>query len=286
MLTAGELQALLKAHELRLTKRRGQNFLVEANQAKRLVASCHLAPQDTVIEIGAGLGALTDLLAHAAGRVIAVESDRALSELLQQRMAHHSHVEVMCQDILSFPWSRDAGSAVVGMIPYVITSPILVTLCEHAAQVRGAWLGIQREVAQRLVARPGTKAYGRLTVLVQYYFEVKELLRIPRHVFFPQPNVDSSWVSLKPRARPAVEVGDEPLFFAVVQAAFAQRRKTLVNGLHTLQAPTLSRAEAVQLVRQLGWSERVRGETLSLAQFAQLTAAVQNRGHKHIAKNC
>lgn len=275
--TPTALRKLLRTQHLRLTKRFGQNFLVDANLTRRLIASCRVTPQDTVIEIGAGLGALTELLASAAGRVIAVEADRAISALLQTRMAHHPNVEIVRQDILAFPWARYAGSKVVGMIPYSITSPILVYLCEHAAEVSGVWLGIQREVAQRLVARPGTKAYGRLTILVQYRFEVEELLRISRSIFFPQPKVDSSWVRLAPRANPAVAVEDERLFFAVVQAAFAQRRKTLVNGLQTLQVPKLTRAETVQLVQQLGWSDRLRGETLSLAQFAQLTDAIHHR---------
>ncbi len=275
MLTASELKTLLRAHGLRLHTRRGQHFLVDAPLAKRLIGSCRVTPQDTVIEIGAGLGALTELLSNAAGRVIAVEADRAISALLQKRMAHRPNVEVICQDILTFPWPRHADSKVVGMIPYHITSPILVSLCEHAAQIGGAWLGIQREVAQRLKARPGTKAYGRLTILVQCRFEVEERLRIPRSVFFPQPKVDSSWVRLTPRADPAVAVEDERLFFAVVQAAFAQRRKTLTNGLQLLKSPKLTRDEALQVVRQLGWSERVRGETLSLEQFAQLSNAIQ-----------
>lgn len=270
MLTATELKTLLRVHGLRLTKRLGQHFLVDEPLARRLIGSCHVTPQDTVIEIGAGLGALTEWLSNAAGRVIAVEADRAISALLQTRMAHRPNVEVICQDILTFPWPRYAGSAVIGMIPYSITSPILVNLCEHAAQVSGVWLGIQREVAQRLAARPGTKAYGRLTILVQYRFEVEELLRISRSVFFPQPKVDSSWVRLRPRASPAVTVEDERLFFAVVQAAFAQRRKTLVNGLWAWSQERIPRQRLAGLVTQLGLAATVRGEALSLSQFAAL----------------
>lgn len=278
MQTSTELRELLRAHRLRLTKPLGQNFLVDARAAARLLAACDLTPRDTVVEIGAGLGALTGLLAEAAGRVIAVEVDRKISALLKDRFAQRSNVEVAAQDILAFPWERYAGSKVVGMIPYRITSPILVNLCEHADHLRGVWLGMQREVAQRLAARPATKAYGRLTILVQRRFDVKELHRIPRSAFFPQPNVDSSWIRLTPRRSPEVAVDDERLFFAVVQAAFSQRRKTLANCLARAGGLRLGRDGATEALARAGLPARVRGEELSLEQFAALSRAIAQLG--------
>ena len=272
--TPTALRELLRAHRLRLTKRLGQNFLVDARTAARLLEDCHLTPRDTVVEIGAGLGALTERLAEAAGRVIAVEVDRKIGGLLTERLADRPNVEVAAQDILTFPWARYPGSKVVGMIPYRITSPILVSLCEHAADVRGAWLGMQREVAQRLAASCGTKAYGRLTILVQCRFDVEELRRIPRSVFFPQPNVDSSWVQLIPKRPPAVPAEDERMFFAVVQAAFAQRRKTLLNCLERAEGLRLTKTGAAEALQRAGLPARVRGEALSLAQFAALSRAI------------
>ena len=272
MHTKPELLELLRSRGLRLKKRLGQHYLVDPGMTKRLVASCDLAPEDTVIEIGAGLGALTDLLAQRAGRVIAVEVDRAIARLLTERMAAWPTVEVRHEDILEFDWSAYPGAKVVGAIPYHITSPIIVALAEQAAQIRGAWLAVQREVADRLAASPGTKAYGRLTVLAQHRFTVKCLFRIPRTVFFPPPDVDSAWLRLTPRTSGVVRASEAPLFFEVVRAAFGQRRKMLVNGL--IDSLGLTRAQAVAAVQRAGLNDRVRGEQLSLPEFARLAATV------------
>lgn len=271
MHTKAELRALLRAHGLRLRKRLGQHCLVDLRLCERLVRLCDITPEDTVVEIGAGLGALTDLLAARAKRVVAVEVDRAASHILKDRLANLANVEVRSEDILKFPWSRYQGSKVVGAIPYDITSPILVNLCEQAQDVPAAWLGLQREVAQRLTAAPGSKAYGRLTVLVQSRFTVRLLLRIPRSAFFPQPTVESAWVRLLRPPRAPVAVDDEALFFDVVRAAFSQRRKTLANCLANLPRPRLSRAQALALIREAGLAPGIRGEELSLEAFARLT---------------
>lgn len=270
MHTKRELLELLREHGLRLTKRRGQHYLTDPRLAARVVDACELTSDDTVIEIGAGLGALTDLLAAKAKRVVAVEVDRAICEILRERVAHLGNAQVLCEDILAFRWDRYRGSKVVGAIPYHITSPILVELCKHAAEVSGAWLGLQREVADRLNATPGTKAYGRLTILIQRHFVTTPLLRMPRGAFFPQPEVDSVWVQLVPRPSRAVSVSDERLFVDVVRAAFGQRRKTLVNCLTTLERPRLDRAQAAAAIREAGLTGAVRGEELSLEAFARL----------------
>ncbi len=275
MHTKAELLELLRANRLRLTKRLGQHYLIDPHITRRLVEVCHLEPSDTVIEIGAGLGALTDLLAAQAKRVIAVEVDRAICELLRRRLADAGNVQVQCEDILSFPWAQHPGCVIVGAIPYPLRSPILVSLCEGALHLKVVWLGLQREVAQRLTASPGTKAYGRLTVLVQYRFEAALTMRIPRGAFFPQPQVDSSWVRLTPRRAPAVGVEDEAFFFEVVRAAFSQRRKMLLNCLMQLAAPRLSRDEAAAAIQAVGLPSRVRGEELSLEAFARLAEQVR-----------
>jgi 16S rRNA (adenine1518-N6/adenine1519-N6)-dimethyltransferase len=270
MHTKRELLPLLQLGGIRLTKRLGQHYLVDPNLTRRVVEVCDIAPGQTVIEIGAGLGALTDLLAARAGRVIALEPDRRVGPLLAHRMAALPNVEVVGEDALAWDWSPHAGCAVVGAIPYHITSPILVMLAEHARAITGAWLGMQREVALRLAAMPGTKAYGRLTILIQYHFEVKVLMRLPRQAFFPAPTVDSAWVRLLPRSQPPVEVARPQLFFALVQAAFGQRRKTLLNALTHGMHPALSRPDAEALLAAAGLPPQVRGETLSIAQFATL----------------
>ena len=277
MHTKSELLELLRAHGIRLTKRLGQHYLIDPRTCQRLVSLCEIAPEDTIVEIGAGLGALTDLLAERAKRVVAVEVDRAVSENLRRRLSHLANVQTLCQDILEFPWPWYRGSKVVGAIPYQITSPLLVRLCEQAPELPMAWLGIQHEVAQRLCAAPGSKAYGRLTVLVQYRFTVSRLARIPRNAFFPQPEVDSAWVRLVAHPSPPVTVDDEALLFDVVRAAFSQRRKTLANCLIQLRAPRLTRAQALSLIQEAGLAAGVRGETLPLEAFARVTNHLRHK---------
>ena len=274
MHTKAELLECLRAHRLRLNKRLGQHYLIDPRLCSRLVGLCDLSVDDAVIEIGAGLGALTDLLAARAKRVVAVEVDRAICELLNTRMAHIPNVEVRCQDILTLRWADYPGSKVAGAIPYQITSHVLASLCEREAGVPAAWLGLQREVAQRLVARPGTKAYGRLTILVQYRFAVQQQARIPRAAFFPQPEVDSVWLHLSAHHPPPVLVRDESLLFEVVRAAFSQRRKTLLNCLAQLTRPRLNRSEALEAIRESRLPVGIRGEELSLEDFARLTNTV------------
>lgn len=274
MLTATELKALLAAHQLRLTKRLGQHHLIDSRIIERIIEGCRLSHDDTVVEIGAGLGALTESLAQRAGRVIAVEVDRRISALLAERMAEQSHVTIVHEDILSFSWQRARGAIVVGAIPYQITSPILVSLCERRGDIARAVLVMQEEVARRLAAGPGSKAYGRLSVLGRYCWDLRVLFRVPRSAFFPQPAVDSACVEFAARALPAVSVEDEALLFRVVKAAFAQRRKTLVNCLSAAEDVLVSRGRAETIVEQLGLPRSARGETLSLEQFAQIANAL------------
>ena len=272
MLPASELKAFLAEHRLRLTKKLGQHHLIDERIVRRLIEACGLTGRETVVEIGPGLGALTEGLAQNAGRVIAVEVDRAIAELLRQRMAAVKNVTVEHADILAYRWTEPV--TVVGAIPYHITSPILVALSDARRMISRAILVIQREVARRLQAAPGTKAYGRLSVLGQYGWEIRTLLEVPRSAFFPQPEVDSRAVELRPRARPSTAIDNEPLFFEVVKAAFSQRRKTLANCLKAepLNGRRITDPEAV--IRAAGLPPGIRGEMLALDQFAALTRAL------------
>ena len=274
MHTKTELLEILRANGLRLKKRLGQHYLIDPRLTERLIHLCGITTEDTVVEIGAGLGALTDGLAGVAKRVIAVEIDPTISELLKIRIASKPNVEVVCQDILTFPWARDSITTVVGTIPYQITSPLLITLCEQASSVREVWLGLQQEVAQRLNAKPGTKAYGRLTLLVQYHFDVKRIMAMPRSAFFPQPKVDSLWIRLVARPSPPALIKDASLFFDLVRAAFSQRRKTLLNCLRQLTRIRFDRQGAAEAIRLAGLPEEVRGEALSLEAFARLANTI------------
>ena len=268
MHTKSELLEVLRFRGLRLKKSLGQHYLIDPAMSRRLVDACALAPEDIVVEIGAGLGALTDLLAERAKRVIALEVDRAIAALLSDRLRAYPNVEVRSEDALAVSWAQWKGCKVVGLIPYLITSPLLVCLCESSASIHDAWLGVQREVADRMSARPGTKAYGRLTVLLQYRWEVSQATRLPRRLFFPEPAVDSAWVHLASRPSPAVRVENEALFFELVRVAFGQRRKTLANCLRAW--PKLAGADIPALLHAVKLPLNIRGEALSLDQFATL----------------
>ncbi len=268
ILTVRELQALLAEHSLRLTKRLGQHHLIDARVVARIIERAAIAPDEVVVEIGAGLGALTTAVAQVARQVIAVERDPRIAELLTDRMRPWPQVTVRCQDILEFPWEPSSPITVVGAIPYQITSPILVALCEAHRCIRRAVLIVQEEVAQRMLAHPGTKAYGRLSVLAQYSWTITSLLPVKRSAFFPQPTVDSRCVQLVPRANAVVTAEDEDNFFGIVKAAFSHRRKTLVNCLHG--DGWGSREQVSVLLDRMGLSRQIRGEMLSLEQFAAL----------------
>ncbi|MBI4004338.1 MAG: ribosomal RNA small subunit methyltransferase A [Candidatus Omnitrophica bacterium] len=277
MLTASELKTFLQLHNLRLTKRLGQHHLVDPRLVQRLMDRLRLSSSDTVVEIGAGLGALTEPLAQHAGRVIAVDVDQTICALLRERLAQQSNVMVVCGDILEFPWNAYEGSVVVGAIPYHITSPILVSLCDSRRAIREVWLILQEEVADRLTAKPGTKAYGRLSVLGQYCWDIDKVMAVPRRAFFPQPDVNSACLHLRPHPRPPAAVVEESLMFEVVKAAFAHRRKTLANCLSAHEPKLTSRPQAEALLREVGLPVAVRGEQLSLAQFAALANALSRR---------
>jgi len=280
MHTKSELLTLLRAHGIRLKKRLGQHYLVDALMIRRIVDGCHLSPNDVVVEIGPGLGALTERLAASAGRVIAVDVDRTACSLLARRLeplVKAGRLAIRCQDILEFSWDGLTEVTVVGAIPYHITSPILVSLCEASPAIRCAILIMQEEVAQRLLATPGTKSYGRLSLLVQYGWDASRLLAVPRRAFFPQPRVDSSCVQLIRRGSPPAVLVDEPLFFALVKAAFSHRRKTLVNCLTSEPSLRIARPQAEVLLQRVGLPATVRGEALSLEQFAALANAMADK---------
>ena len=271
MLTVAELKSLLRTHGLRLTKRLGQHHLIDERMVRRIIDLCRLSPSDQVVEIGPGLGALTEELARRAGQVVAVEVDRGICALLAQRLSSARNIAIRCEDILEFSWQEMREAIVVGAIPYHISSPILVRLCEARRAIRRAVIIVQDEVANRLLAAPGTKAYGRLSVLMRYCWDITGGMSVPRHAFFPQPEVDSRCLALQARSVPPVDV-DEARFFEMVKGAFAQRRKTLVNSLTASVSSCSLSPEAIRAtLRQLGLPMSVRGEALSIEQFAALT---------------
>ncbi len=266
-------------HRLGLSPRRalGQHFLVHPHQARRIVEALGLTGEDIVVEIGAGLGALTTCLAAGAGKVVAVERDPALARFLRHDLfPGEAKIEIVCQDVLTFPLldlSREYGRPLViaGNLPYQITSPLLFKLVAERAALSRAVLMMQREVGVRLLAAPGTKDYGILSVLIQYHFHLQRHFVLSPANFYPPPQVDSVVLSLRPEpARPPAR--DEGLLSQVVKAAFGQRRKTLANTL-VAQAPAFGRTreELGAIVRELGIDPARRGETLSVAEYVALS---------------
>ena len=269
-------KTLLLRLGLRPKKTLGQHFLLHPHQARRIVAALNLTGADTVVEIGAGLGALTGFLAPAARRVIALELDPELARLLREELLVETPgVEVICQDVLTFDFpgaAREAGRplAVVGNLPYQITSPLLFTLIEQISAVAQAVLMMQLEVGARLLASPGTKDYGILSVLVQYHFRVTRLFSLSPGNFYPPPQVDSVVLRLVPEVpeTPASVALDAALLHQLVKAAFGHRRKTLNNTLVSGAAAFGLSPEAMRsILAELNIDLKRRGETLSVAEF-------------------
>jgi 16S rRNA (adenine1518-N6/adenine1519-N6)-dimethyltransferase len=275
-------KTLLNRLGLRPKKALGQHFLLHPHQARRIVAALNLTGAETVVEIGAGLGALTGLLAPAARRVIALERDPELARFLAaELLAESPGVQIICQDVLEFDFpgaAREAGRplTVVGNLPYQITSPLLFILIRDLAAIDQAVLMMQLEVGARLTASPGTKDYGILSVLVQYHFRVTRLFSLSPGNFYPPPQVDSVVLRLVPEVPepPASVALDAALLHQVVKAAFGHRRKTLNNTLVSGAAALGLSPEAMRgILAELNLDLNRRGETLSVAEFV----AVSNR---------
>ena len=274
MHTLTELRALLKQYRLAPRRQLGQHFLIDPSLVLRLIDLMELSASDEVVEVGPGFGALTLAMAERVRHVVAVEHDRVLAHALQQRLGPDTNVTVVHGDILEF--ALPARSRVVGAIPYSITSPLLEHLMRQKPRLQDAWLIVQREVAERIVARPATPAYSRLSCFAQYHFEAVRRLRIASRAFFPQPQVASVLLQLVTRGHPAVTVEDEERFFNIIKAAFAHRRKTLLNNVLPLAGGGGRRQALEAHLRSRGFNPMRRGETLSLEEFARLAAVLQS----------
>lgn len=272
---------LLNRFGLRPKKSWGQNFLVDAHAQQKIVAAVGATAADTVIEIGAGLGAITQGLSACAGQVIAIDRDPDMITVLQAVFAGHDRVKVRSLDVLDFDFAAAAHEAgqplkVVGNLPYHITTPILFHVLEQARRgqvVSNAVFMVQKEVADRLAAPPGSKVYGRLSVMVQQLAVVKSLFRVSPHAFLPQPQVVSTVFSLVPRSAPLAPVPSEALFAATVRFAFGGRRKMLRRSLEPFGANMAAHALA-----ESGIDETRRAETLSVEEFGALTRALAAAG--------
>jgi len=246
-------------------KHLGQNFLSDTSILSRIISAADLSPEDTVVEIGPGPGRMTRLLAERAKRLIAIELDRALYERLKGDFIAYGNVEIIHGDVLRYPFETLETFKVVANIPYYITTPIIFRLLQAKGHLRSMTLTIQKEVAERIVAQPGGKDYGVLSISTQYYAVPELKFIIPREAFWPVPKVDSAVLHMKARKEPAVFVSDEAVFFRVVKTAFSQRRKTLSNSLKSLSK------DIKDVLHRAGIDPQRRPETLSLEEFANLS---------------
>lgn len=277
--TPKRTKQILEKHGFSFKKSLGQNFLIDTNILKRIVDAAHLTASSAVIEIGPGIGALTEQLAKQVGAVVAFEIDQRLIPILQETLAPYPQVKIINQDVLKADvkaiiaqeLSGADDIAVVANLPYYVTTPILMKLLEAQLPVRTIVVMIQKEVAERIAAGPNTKSYGSLSIAAQYYAEAETVFTVPKTVFVPQPNVDSAILRLTLRRHPPVEVANEALFFEIVRASFAQRRKTLLNNLSHHFAKKLTKGETEQLLLDIDIDPKRRGESLSMAEFARLT---------------
>ena len=280
-------RAILERHGFTFKKSFGQNFLTDTNILQKIVDTAEIDKNVNVIEIGPGIGALTEFLAESAAEVMAFEIDDRLVPILADTLRDFDNVTVVNQDILKVDLAQymaefknpDLPIKVVANLPYYITTPILMHLIESGIPFSEFVVMMQREVADRISAQPNTKAYGSLSIAVQYYMTAKVAFIVPRTVFVPAPNVDSAILKMVRRDQPAVEVQDEKFFFKVSKASFVHRRKTLWNNLTSCFGKSEeTKVKLTAALEQAELSPSVRGEALTLADFARLADALKEQG--------
>lgn len=265
--------ALIKEYEFSFKKRFGQNFLIDSHVLDKIIQGAGITKEDTVLEIGPGIGTLTQALCEAAGDVIAVEIDQDLIPILEKTLGPYQNVRIINQDILKLDLGQlsEKPLKVVANLPYYITTPIIMGLFESGAPLVSITVMVQKEVAERMQAAPGGKDYGALSLAVQYYAEAQVIANVPPNCFIPRPNVGSAVIRLTKHLEPPVKPRDEAFMFRVIRAAFGQRRKTLVNALRNDQNLSLGREQLEAVLSEMGLPATVRGERLSLQEFAELS---------------
>lgn len=261
-------------------KKFGQNFLIDSHVLDKIIASADITKDDFVLEIGPGIGTMTQYLAEVARAVTAVEIDRNLIPILQETLAEYDNVDVINQDVLktdlvALAQEKNGGNPikVVANLPYYITTPIIMGLFESHVPIKSITVMVQKEVALRMQAGPGTKDYGALSLAVQYYAEPYIAANVPPNCFIPRPNVGSAVIRLTRHENPPVVVKDEKLMFTLIRASFNQRRKTLLNGLKNSGELSFSKEQILAALEKAGLQENIRGEALTLEQFARLSDA-------------
>lgn len=275
------IKKIREEYGFKFSKSLGQNFLTDKNIIDEIVYGAGIGQEDTVLEIGPGIGVITYEAAKLAKKVIAVEIDKSLLPILAETLSEYDNVKVINEDILKLDINKlieDEGMKnvkIMGNLPYYITTPIIMKILEEGVKASSITIMMQKEVADRIKAGPGTKAYGALSVAVQYYCTVDKVASVPRSVFVPQPNVDSIVLRLNIRSEKAVKLDNEKLFFDCVKAGFGQRRKTLLNSLQKVNG--VDKNIVMQSLASVGIDESRRAETLTIEEFALIANEVNKR---------
>ena len=275
---------ILQKYQFSFQKKFGQNFLIDTHVLDKIISAAHITKEDMVLEIGPGIGTMTQYLAEAAGKVIAVEIDKNLIPILSDTLSEYQNVRIINEDVLKLDLRKladeeNGGKAikVVANLPYYITTPIIMGLFENHVPVESITVMVQKEVADRMQTGPGSKDYGALSLAVQYYAEPYIVANVPPNCFMPRPKVGSAVIRLTRHKEPPVEVKDEKLMFDIIRASFNQRRKTLANGLNNSDKITCSKEIITEAIEKLGKGPSVRGEALSLQEFASLSNDIFER---------
>ncbi|MBS5080372.1 MAG: 16S rRNA (adenine(1518)-N(6)/adenine(1519)-N(6))-dimethyltransferase RsmA [Clostridiales bacterium] len=269
---------VIQKYEFAFQKKFGQNFLIDGHVLDKIIRSANITKDDFVLEIGPGIGTMTQYLAEAAREVAAVEIDKALIPILEDTLSGYDNITVINEDVLKLDikqlvMERNGGKPVkvVANLPYYITTPIIMGLFESHVPIDSITVMVQKEVAQRMQSGPGSKDYGALSLAVQYYAEPYIVANVPPNCFMPRPKVGSAVIRLTTYKEAPIDVKDERLMFRIIRASFNQRRKTLVNGLNNSPEITISKEIIAEAIAELGVSPTIRGEALTLGEFARLS---------------
>lgn len=278
---------ILQKYHFNFQKKFGQNFLIDTHVLEKIISAAGITKDDMVLEIGPGIGTMTQYLAEAAGKVAAVEIDKNLIPILEDTLSEYDNVMVINDDVLKVDIrglvEKENGERpvkVVANLPYYITTPIIMGLFEGNVPVESITVMVQKEVADRMQVGPGTKDYGALSLAVQFYAKPQIVANVPPNCFMPRPNVGSAVIRLTRHEEVPVQVDDEKLMFHIIRASFNQRRKTLANGLSNAPQVHLSKEEIQECIAELGEPLTIRGEALTLEQFAALSNIIGNRQKK------
>lgn len=268
--------AILNKYNFVFQKRFGQNFLIDQHVMDKIISAAGITGNDTVLEIGPGIGSMTQYLCENARQVIAVEIDKVLIPILNDTLSSYDNLTIINDDILKVDVNEIVRTMndkkpikVVANLPYYITTPIIMGLFESKVPIENITVMVQKEVAQRMQSGPGSKSYGALSLAVQFYADPYIVANVPPNCFMPRPNVGSAVIRLTKLSKPAVSVNDEKLMFALIRASFNQRRKTLVNAISNSSELSISKEEITVACETLGYSPTIRGEALSLEDFAK-----------------